>query len=71
MLPNFPDRASVEGPQSKRVSQGAPRRRLWHSWTRRLGQLVCVAFYYQIPCYVVSSIHPRVFLHEITRRPPF
>jgi hypothetical protein len=60
--PSFPGHASVEGPpRIERVSQGAPRRRLWHSWTRRMGQLVYVVFY-QIPCYVVSSIHPRVFL---------
>lgn len=60
--PSVPGRASVEGPpQSERVSQGAPRRRLWHSWTRRLGRLVCVVFYH-IPYYLVSSIHPRVFI---------
>src|SRR5260370_1424892 len=40
---SIPGRASVDGPpQSERVSQGAFGRRLWHSWARRLGQLVCV-----------------------------
>lgn len=59
--PSFPGRASVEGPpQIERASQGAPRHRLWYSWTRRLGQLVCVIFY-QIPCDVISSIHPLIF----------
>jgi hypothetical protein len=56
---SIPGRASVDGPpQSERVSQGAFGRRLWHSWARRLGQLVCVIFY-PTSCYIVNSNHPR------------
>ena len=54
--PSLPGRAGVEGPpQSERVSQGAPRRRLWHIWTRRLGQLVCVVFYQTLVTLSVQS----------------